>query len=342
MGTRSRRRFAERAHSEQIRIAVIGVAVAVLVGAATIIATVLVARSSEPQAAVPSVADQWLAVRHKLAGEGWAIVSSRRASLRDDGRSSTILTIRSKDQGCSKARSDQVRFYDLSGGRLKQMFSFEPKGGVDCQSAMAFSILAIGRYQDNDNTRDLIGLFATNDDGPQGIQIPVVISWDPAGEKYELHGLLKSNADLASFGLSTGPLRGTDRSWYVGALNLFLKPFPLSHTVKAWGASNVAFEPHRGDWAPLIAGIFRMTAGNAAPIGETPSRTNDSTPVVYERGVWSLYTDSRGLLMAGNCAVRKRDLAVIGGNRTPDEILAALTRNASDLAPTCDVSPFDP
>jgi hypothetical protein len=82
-------------------------------------------------------------------------------------------------------------------GRLKQTFFFEPTQRGDCQTALNFKVLAVGRFEDDEDTRDLIAKFSTADDGPQGIQIPVVINWDPIAERYNARGLLGPGPGIA-------------------------------------------------------------------------------------------------------------------------------------------------
>jgi hypothetical protein len=339
-------RFAARVHREQKRLAIIGIFVGAICAVLGIGATFMTSSAAPPQPTatatatpLPAIADQWLSVQKTLAKQGWSIRSRRREVLRDDGRESTILTLRPKDPESARTRSDQVRIFDVTNGRLVQTFTFEPSERGDCQTAFNFRVLGVGRFEDDEDTRDLIATFSTNDDGPQGIQIPVVISWDPVTAKFVIRGLLRSGADLVEVTLSDGPFRGTDKSWFEDAVELFTKPYALAPDVQAWGASNVKFQERGGTWAPLFVGVYRLNAGNPSPIGD--ASFDVSTPVVYERAIWSLYTNNQGRLLAGNCTL-PRDELVTTEEKTTDQLLRLLANEASDIAESCDVNPNEP
>ena len=285
---------------------------------------------------IPSIADQWLDVRRGLAKEGWAIRSSRQELLRDDGRRSTILTLRPKDRECARQYSDQIRIFDVTRGRLEQTFKFEPTRRVDCETALNFKVLAVGRFEDDEDTRDLIGSYATADDGPQGIHLPVLITWDAVGQRYNLRGLLRDNAGFVLFKVGGRPPRGTDEAWLLDAADLFLKPYSLTSNVKAWGASNLIFRARGDTWAPLLAGVYRLTAGNPAPVGSDD--LDERTPVVYKRVLWSLYTNREGLLYGGNCAISERRILTTD-EKGPEALARDLARHAGEWVDSCEVDP---
>jgi hypothetical protein len=91
----------------------------------------------------------------------------------------------------------------------------------------------------------------------------------------------------------------------------------------------------------MVAAVCRRLpseCGQPRPDGKVGS---EMTPVVYQRAIWSLYTNSKGRLRGGNCTIAKADLLTTEG-KTPDQLLRDLARKASDLAESCDVNPLTP
>jgi hypothetical protein len=338
MGRRGRKRTADRRAEKQYNITKISLAVAVAIGVISI-AIALSSRLAldDPPPIKPSVEDQWLQTRAQIAEEGWVIKSSREAGLREDGRESTILTLGPDARTCrpngpgskpAPIPSNQVRIYDVNGGTLRESFRFQPSA-QGCR-AMDFKILGIGRYEDSRNDRVLIGDYSDENFELQGIHVPVVIKFNASSQRYTLHGLIRSNPGVPSLGQ---PLRGADRHWYAGAKTLFDRPYALTKEVKAWGASNVAFRPDRGGLeAPILVGLFRLSAGNAGD-GEQIIET----PVVYQPAIWTLFNDRRGQLLAGIC-----DASLPGPSGPPDpaSLLREIANRAERYIDGCDSSPF--
>ena len=292
----------------------------------------------------PDLPDQWLSIRAKLAREGWAVAASKDEPLREDGRKSTILILRPRRPTCNATlRSNQVRIYDVEGGMLRESFRFEPTAR-GCSESYAFKVLSVGRYEEDENSPVVIGEFANDDLAV--LRVPVVIKWEAGAHKYTIHGLIRSPPDFLSFDFNTGPLRGTDKNWYESSLQVFTERIRLTSTVSAWAASELRFQREGGTHTPLLAGLYRLTAGNAAPVGEPGTGPGDSTPVVYQQAIWVLYSNSRGTLLAGSCRIPGNRALVLSqpGGRGPTEgqRLRQLARQADDVISTCDIDPSVP
>lgn len=321
-----------------VRVTKAGIWIGSTIGIAAIAVTIALVFLQGNSAPPPPVADQWLAIRRNLSNDGWSIRKSRAEKLRDDGRTSTILTLRPSDPKCAKSRSDQVRIYDEFAGRLRETFRFEPTRRGDCNTALNFRVLGVGRFEDDSDTRDLIVAYSTDDAGAQQVDLPLLVTWNPRRSRFEMRGLLRSNSTVSRFGYEDGPLRGTDADWFESAAKLYSEPVALSPKVKAWGASAVSLIQHRDTWSPLIAGVYRLTAGNPAPVGQPG---NEVTPVVYQRAVWSLFTTSRGILQGGACTLKRRSVLTMA-DRLPENIVAQIGRRAGALVASCDVDSSAP
>ena len=203
---------------------------------------------------------------------------------------------------------------------------------------MGFAIITVGRFKDIDSTRTLIGTFTLEDDAPGDLSVPVAVEWDPGSQRYRIHGLLRSGAGVAEFRIDGRPVRGVDESWYRDAAKLFGEPVRLNASLSAWGASALLFKRTAEAYAPLLLGLYRLTAGNSAPVDDKDGF--NPSAVVYQRAAWSFYTNSLGELLAGNCGITGERLTA--DDATQEDLLKRLARVVADVIDGCDTDPSQP
>jgi hypothetical protein len=307
-------------------LAVVAIVVAVLIGVATIVATLIASSGSGPTRSVQSgvrphlsIADQADALRHNLASQGWQIQQSREFALRGDGRRSMVLLLRRGPSCTPSSQSDELRIYDVDAGSLRLGLSFQPDV-LGC-NAMTFRILGVGKYHaqsaPSTDTEYLLGVFSGGE-GPDLADVPVAIAWDPKDQTYQLRPLLRSGAALLQPAYSDGPLTGTDRWWFDEVVKRFTSPITLTPTVSGWAASDVTLRTTGSAYAPAIAGIYRLTAGNPSQAGAPPTTASQ---VAYEAAIWSIYTNVNGRLLAGNCRLPINTATVINSASAPDTMI---------------------
>lgn len=167
--------------------------------------------------------------------------------------------------------------------------------------------------------------------------MPVVFLWDERSQHYRLTGLLQEPPQIASFAYSTGPLQGTDLSWYREAVELFERPVNLGSGVSGYAVGHLRFgHASASPSGPVIFALYRLTAGNAGESG----KFGPATPIVYQRAIWSLFTTDSGSLKAGSCQIAPARLLAQETARGPEVVLKTLSKEVDSLiSEGCDTFP---
>lgn len=216
------------------------------------------------------------------------------------------------------SKSDQLRVYDVRGGRLRLAFRFLP------QSAGQVRQLPEGDHPDfrfhvveqldinHDGQRELVGEFRRDTLASGPYPVPVVLAWDAETAEYRLsplvpHAPALERGPAGASSSRTGFTRATViRDRFSGALL-------LGHAVD--GYRLMLRQPD-----PLLLGLFTVDEGSTRPTGEVKAWTLD-----LQSG--SIETTECGALNP------QRHLLIDLGERAPDEVLSRslLTR----FAPPC-------
>ncbi|HYG96542.1 MAG TPA: hypothetical protein VD741_05480 [Solirubrobacterales bacterium] len=249
----------------------------------------------------PPLSTQWLHVHADIARQGWKIVKKRTADLRGNGEPSTILVLSPPAKSClskTPAHSEQVRIYDVEEGKLERQLTFQPKT-LGCPP-WEFEFMKIAPLREYGDAPIILGRFSGGDDAFfEELTIPVAIAWSDRVGDYNLRPLLVQPPSLAVVnGYGDGrPLTGFDRTWYEKARKVYGHPVDLGSDVSGYAVEEVALGHSTLMGSPILAGIYRLTAGNAG------RRREVATPILFQQAIWQLTTTPSGDLYAGACII---------------------------------------
>jgi hypothetical protein len=250
---------------------------------------------------VPSLSAQWLHIHAAIARHGWKIVEERTADLRGNGEPSTILVLSPPAKSClskTPVHSQQVRIYDVEEGRLERKLTFQPRT-LGCPP-WEFKFMKVAPLHEYSSAPVILGRFFGGDDAFfEDLNIPVVIAWNDRTESYSLNPLLVQPPSLvviSGYG-DNKPLTGFDRTWYATARKVYGHPVDLGSGFRGYAVGEVSLGYSNLMARPVLAGIYRLTAGNAGHGGIV------ETPVVAQQAIWQLATTPSGDLYAGECSL---------------------------------------
>lgn|GEM_PF-5070798 len=271
--------------------------------------------------AAPSLSTQWLHIHSAIARQGWKIVEKRTADLRGNGEPSTILVLNPPAKSClnrTPAHSQQVRIYDVEEGRLKQQLAFQPRT-LGCPP-WEFKFMKVAPLREYGNMPIILGRFSGGDDAFfEELTLPVVIAWSDRTGHYSLRPLLVQPPSLAVVNGYGGdrPLTGFDRTWYEKARKVYGHPVDLGSGVSGYAVEEVALGHSALMGGPVLAGIYRLSAGNAG------GRRMISTSILFQQAIWQLTTTPSGDLYAGECTIPGGRVVQAGGSFPTATKLAA-------------------
>jgi hypothetical protein len=254
----------------------------------------------DDRSAAPSLSTQWLHVHAALARHGWKIVEKRTADLRGNGEPSTILVLSPPARSClskTPAHSQQVRIYDVEEGKLDRQLTFQPRT-LGCPP-WEFKFMQVAPLREYSAAPIILGRFVGGDDAFfEELNIPVAIAWNDRAGDYSLEPLLVQPPSFPVFGYGrTNQLTGFDRTWYAAARKVFGNPVDLGSDLRGYAVEDIALGYSEKVANPVIAGVYRLSAGNAA------DRRMIVTPIVFQQAIWQLTTTPSGDLYAGACSV---------------------------------------
>jgi hypothetical protein len=152
----------------------------------------------------PSVAEQLDNVRAEAARAGQTQFFLRELDLHGGGvtksyfmvfRDTNILEYNIRQS----YTSDEIRIYDLQGGKLTLRFRFQPdilRTGEGFSSPLLWRLTSV-RDVSGDGVDEVVGAYSEFFMAPV-FPAPVVIGWDPSGNGYQLVPLLTSDPRLAN------------------------------------------------------------------------------------------------------------------------------------------------
>ena len=147
----------------------------------------------------------------------------------------------------------------------------------------------------------------------------VAIAWSDRTGHYSLKPLLTQPPPLAVFTYGDGkPLSGLDRSWYAAARKVYGHPVDLGSGLRGYPVEEVALGYSALVGSPVLAGTYRLTAGNAA------GRRLFQTPIIFQQAIWQLTTTPAGDLYAGECSLPGGKVVQAIGSFPPVTKLAAI------------------
>lgn len=174
-----------------------GVIFVALAGWGAVSIAELVVRHFQP----PSLSSQLSTILRKEAERSWVSSYDAPLDLHGVGQTSRVLILRWSPAGGSSAvpggsgalRSDEIRVYDVRGGRFRLAFSYEPRLILQDKrypTGNPTSIRVVSTEDvDLNGGRDLITSF-DEDFGDELIAHPVVIRWSDATQRYSVVPLL--------------------------------------------------------------------------------------------------------------------------------------------------------
>lgn len=319
----------ERSDGSRLRRAInsLGEHVAVPIGVGVIVTAVgffllapLGNSDGDDTSTAPSLSTQWLHIHAEIARHGWKIVEKRTADLRGNGEPSTILVLSPPAKSClnkTPAHSQQVRIYDVEEGRLKQQLTFQPRT-LGCPP-WEFKFMKVAPLREYGSAPVILGRFFGGDDAFfEELNIPVAIAWNDRTGHYSLRPLLVQPPSLAVLAYSDDkPLTGFDRTWYAAARKVYGHPVDLGSGLRGYAVEEVALGYSALMASPVLAGIYRLSAGNAA------GRRIVETPIVFQQAIWQLTTTPSGDFYAGECSLPGGRVVQAIGSFPPVTKLAA-------------------
>lgn len=229
------------------------------------------------------------------------MAGSLQADLHGTGSPSTILVLSAKSPRCfgeGGTPSQQLRVYDVEEGSLRLVFRFTP-APLGCR-ALAFRFLHVGVVRRDNDIPLVLGEFSGIGPGKAGehVSVPVVLGWEDQSQAYRIKGLIQTRIPV----VRVGPMRGSDRAFYVGARRLFRRPVDLGSGVSGYGATVIGFgHSSQSVEGSLVAAVYRLSGGISH---------GARTPIFYQRRFWSLYTTQEGELGAVVCSLGRRGTVV--------------------------------
>lgn len=286
--------------------------------------------SGDDTSAAPSLSTQWLHVHAAIARQGWKIAEKRTADLRGNGEPSTILVLSPPAKSClskTPVHSQQVRIYDIEEGRLERQLTFQPRT-LGCPP-WEFEFMKVAPLREYSSAPVILGRFSGGDDAFfEDLNIPVAIAWSDRTGHYSLKPLLVQPPSLAVFTYGDDkPLTGFDRTWYAAARKVYGHPVDLGSGLSGYAVEEVALGYSALMGRPVLAGIYRLSAGNAA------SRRMVNTPIIFQQAIWQLTTTPAGDLYAGECSLPGGRVVQAIGSFPPVTKLAA---NVDSVISGCD------
>lgn len=277
----------------------------------------------------PPLSTQWLHERAAIARKGWRIAERREVDLRGIGEPSTVLVLSPPAKSCTDPNptgSQQIRIYDVDDGRLERAMTFQPK--LDGCPPMQFEFVRVAPLREYDDAPLILGRFDGGIDSfSDEISVPVVIAWDDREQQYALRPLLVQPPHLVDLTHSGGkPLRGFDRDWYRQAREVFGHPVDLGSSFAGYAVADFTFGRSSFLAGPVIAGIYRLTAGNAAE-----GRRMISSPIVEQPVIWALETTPEDVLYAEECSLER----VAASTQGLEDSVTRLVKRADDLISAC-------
>jgi hypothetical protein len=266
-----------------------------------------------------SLAAQWARERSRIVIEGWEVTTDRRAELLGDTEPVTILGLHRLEGECSKTRqrSDEVRIYTVTDGRLQRAFSYEPSA-TGCR-AWVFQLVSIADLTGSGRSL-AFGEFSGGSTGEPTESVPVAIGWSSAARQYVVTPLI---AEVPGVMLEAKHGEGQGEVFQTRMRRMFTTPVRLTpSTSPAYGLYEFRIMP-RGEEETFIYGLYRLTSGVAAA---GPSGPTAEAPIVYQRAQWHVEL-REGKIAAGWCSLPKHEEVAIA--RPQAESSAILQRFAN-------------
>jgi hypothetical protein len=153
----------------------------------------------------PSPGEQLDSIRAEAAREGQTVYFVHELDLHGGGATKSYFmvlrdtNILEYDIGRGAYTSDEIRIYDLQGGRLALRFRFQPDifRTEDGFSSPLLWRLTSFRDVSGDGVNEVVGAYSEFFMAPI-FPTPVVIGWNPSGAGYQLVPLLTSDPHLAN------------------------------------------------------------------------------------------------------------------------------------------------
>jgi hypothetical protein len=192
-----------------------------------------------------TISQQLGGVLHDAAGEGRYAVVNRNVSLHGTGTVSHLLVFR-KPSKIPGSTSDEIRIYDEAGKKLKRAFDFFPRASPVSGNGYRFDLQAVSSV-DNTDRKVVLGSYATVFMNGE-VDRPVLVDWNEASGRYQIHPLLTAPIKLATRKIPNG-YGGS--SMYKG--ETIVDPHTGTSLKGAEGAE--AFTIDRGSF-PLLLAVF--------------------------------------------------------------------------------------
>jgi hypothetical protein len=263
----------------------------------------------------PPLPEQLTRLVRGAARSGWRITQAYHADLRGNGQDSTIFVLRSLHLSPPGLQSDQLRVYDLRGGRLRQTFRFQPAAGGSV-ARLPFEI-------DLDTVKDLDGNGTADVVATVGqiyadavVPFPVLLYWDPVSNRYRLSPLLRPVNGRPALGPATDPDARRDYEHVFIIRDTWSGGRFTSYHVED-------FFVKRGGFSPiLVAGFLVKSSARADPNG------------VYQLNAWNL---DLGLAQPGayHCIGGLGDLPLLFRLRPRESLREGLTREWQQVQDRC-------
>lgn len=305
---------------------ILGALIALIV-AAGVGATVAILWPGE--GAAPPLASQWEHERAMIADEGWEITTDHQVEMQGNTQPTTILGLHRVTGKCPRSNqpSDEIRAYDVKGGRLQSDFAFQPT-----ETGCGAWIFRLAKTADlTGSGREVVfAEFLGGSFGGPGESIPVAISWSAKLHHYSVVPLI---TEPPSTLLSAKNAEGQKEVFQARSRRMFITPVRLtSKSPLAYGATEFRFAPH-GEEESFLYGLYRLTSGVAAT---GPSGPTAAAAIVYQRAMWHLEA-AQDTFAAGWCDLSLwQEMAVVPFQAEPSSILARLVKHGKRWINSCE------
>ena len=177
----------------------------------------------------PPIDEQLSHVSRDAAKAEMRVAESTEADLHGSGEMSRIFVLRS-----TQGSGNELRIYDVSGGRLRDRLRFEPKvashGGLNPDISLRLD----GMADVDGNGRDELVVSLDEEYGDNSATAPLLVEWDPLTDDYRITPFL--TPDRPKLGGPTRPvLAGRRGGFFVPPPELYTEPLTIRN--RATGAT---------------------------------------------------------------------------------------------------------
>jgi hypothetical protein len=202
------------------------------------------------------ISQQLAAILQAQARESRYAVVNRNVYLHGTGQISHLLVFRTQAPPTEFTASDEIRIYDETGSKLEEAFDFFPQRSRLSHYGLRFDLQSV-KAVDNTDRRVILGSYATVFMNGQ-VTRPVIVDWNEATSRYEIHALLTKPLTLATKGIPDG----------FGGAGLYSGESltdPRTGTTLSHAEGAEAFTVYRGDFPVLLAAFVAGANCHACP-----------------------------------------------------------------------------